>query len=217
MQHKGDLKHNIRLSVMIIKGTGPFGLIPLIIAYFLLPLLQYITYDKLHDMREVESRIMIDSQLYLPIASVINIITILYIFFDHDGKDGLRFYKKRLLIILIIPEIAYDIFLIPIFAFYYSILKDIAIALYFRCLIINLFYFASSILLTWLFKGITVAIVSCVIYTSLCIMEVVYGINISYYGLYYSNIGYVMDVMPYLIISIIIIIVYDRFLEKDLS
>ena len=208
MQYKKNIKHYINITKYIIHGSGIFRLFPPFILFILLPLMQIAVYIKKGDLFEVKSRIMIDAQIYIPMASVIYVIMILFVFYDHDGRKLLR--------ILIIPEIAFDIVLIPVFMVYFYFLKEITIPLYFRCVSINLFFFASSIILTFLFNGISIAVVSCVVYSTLCILELVYGVNVSYYALYYSNTGYVMDAMPYLLVSVLLIIVYNRVLEMKL-
>ena len=216
MQYKKNIKHYINITKYIIHGSGIFRLFPPFILFILLPLMQIAVYIKKGDLFEVKSRIMIDAQIYIPMASVIYVIMILFVFYDHDGKEGIRFYERKLLRILIIPEIAFDIVLIPVFMVYFYFLKEITIPLYFRCVSINLFFFASSIILTFLFNGISIAVVSCVVYSTLCILELVYGVNVSYYALYYSNTGYVMDAMPYLLVSVLLIIIYNKVLERKL-
>lgn len=213
MQHKKSLKHNISLSQTIVKGTGPFRMLPLFIVYIILPMMQYAEYLKEHSIERVKGRIMIDSQLYIPIASIINIIIILYVFFDYEGKEGIRFYERKLVRILLVPEVFFDLAIIPVFIYYYSLIDNTAVALYLRCIMISAFYLACSVLLTWFFNGITMAIVSCVVSTTLCVMELIYGVNISYYAVYNGNTSFIMGALPFLIISVIVLLVYDRILE----
>lgn len=214
MQYKRNIRHYAGIAKLIIKGSGLFRLFPAFIIFVLLPLMQIAVYFKTNDLLEVKNRIMIDAQIYIPIASVIDVIMILYVFFDHDGKEGIRFYEKKPLRILIIPEIVFDIVLIPVFIIYSVWLKDITIALYLRCVMINFYFFGSSVMLTALFGGISIAVVSCVVYSTLCILELVYGVNVSYFALYYSNTGYIADAVKYMVIAVVMIVISIRYCKK---
>ena len=109
---------NLKNGYFRMKGMGIFALVPIIILYVCIPLINYAAYQYFENPDVLYDNVITMGRYMIPICSVWYILFTLYHFIEEPGNEMLYLEKKGKLIDLVFPYFAYEVLLLPLFLIY---------------------------------------------------------------------------------------------------
>lgn len=192
---------NLTNGYFRIKGMGIFALIPVLILYIFIPLINYAVYRYFENLDMLYDNVITVGKCLIPICSVWYILFILYHFIEEPGNEVLYIGKKGKLGELVFPYMVYLVMILPLFFVYTHFFPELWF-FFLQLSMINFAYLSFAYCAAFLTNTILVSAVGILVYTIWdCMLN--NNAQIFIYKEAVENVGQFMKViiLPYIIVA----------------
>lgn len=219
------MQSSLRKMISVLKGKGKISLAPVILIYIIIPILESILMQWLFDL---ETAVYRTAMIFVPLGSIIWIIIVFKPYVEDDGNEIYYLFNRSKWKEVFLLGILYVMLIIPMYLAYYFMLGDLyGLMLLIQLCVLSFAFGASVYFFIYLFRSVYAAYIIMLLYTFystapyLSVKMMTEGqklvLNYTEISLYYPDTGFLMDLLPYCVITIVLYllgIALNDFYEK---